>query len=206
LTKPIFIEEIKCSEGEYFNLECHAIRMDRTLRHFFGKPFTHSDLREYLPEPPTGMLYKCTLIYSDALLSAELTPFIQPEVKSIALVDADQIDFIYKLEDRSELEKIRKFAGADEAILVRNGFVTNATTANLVFKDSDGAYFTPLHYIHSGTKRQFYLKKKIITTYPIKVSGIYNYNSVYLINALLDIEDQVGLSTECLSPLVHYKP
>jgi 4-amino-4-deoxychorismate lyase len=204
LSKPIFIEEIKSLEGEYYNLEYHAIRMDRTLRHFFGKAFDHSSLRGFLPDPPKGKINKCTLIYSDAVLSAELRPYNLPTIKTMAIVNVDKIDFSYKLEDRSELKKIREFSGADEVIIARNGFVTNASTANLVFKDQDGVLHTPLHYIHSGTKRQYYLKRQLITTFPIKVSGIYSYNSVYLINAMIDLEDEVGLSTECLSKMKNY--
>jgi 4-amino-4-deoxychorismate lyase len=204
LSKPIFVEEIKCVDGEYLNLECHAIRMDRTLRHFFGKAFVHSTLRGFLPEPPRGKTLKCTLVYSDAVLSAELNPYTLPEVRTIALVNVEQIDFIYKMEDRSELQKIKQFSGADEAIIIRNGFVTNATTANVVFKDSDGAFYTPLHYIHAGTKRASYLKQKMITAYPIKMSGIHNYNHVYLINSMIDLEDEIGLSIDCLGTIINY--
>jgi 4-amino-4-deoxychorismate lyase len=204
LTKPVFVEEIKCLHGEYLNLEWHAIRIDRTLRHFFGKPFVHSSLKDFLPFASRERLQKCTLIYSDSLLTAKLSSYMLPAIKSMGIVSVNKLDFSYKMEDRSELIKIREFAGTDEVIIVKNDFVTNASTANLVFKDQEGAFFTPLHYIHSGTKRQFYLKEKIMTTYPIKAADIQNYQTVYIINAMIDLEDEVGLNTECLLSLKNY--
>jgi 4-amino-4-deoxychorismate lyase len=204
LTKPVFVEEIKSQHGEYFNLEGHAIRIDRTLRHYFGKSFLHSSLIDFLPAHPHERLYKCTLVYSDSLLSVKTAPYKLPTVNSMAIVNVENLDFSYKLEDRSELHKIREFTGADEVIIVRNGFVTNASTANLVFLDQEGTYLTPLHYIHSGTKRQFYLKQKKITTYPIKVTGIQDFQSVYLINSMIDLEDKIGINVECVSSLVNY--
>jgi 4-amino-4-deoxychorismate lyase len=206
LTKPVFVEEIKCSGGEYHNLECHAIRMDRTLRHFFGKRFVHEHLREFLPEPPDRSTLKCTLIYSDAVLSAELAPWAPPAVKTMGVVAVEGLDFIYKLEDRSELAKIREFAGADEVVIIRNGFVTNCSTGNLVFRDREGVLHTPLHYIHAGTKRALLVKSKKVTTHPIKASSIHSYDRVMIINAMTDVEDDVGVSTDCLAALVHYNP
>jgi 4-amino-4-deoxychorismate lyase len=179
--------------------------MDRTIRHFFRKNFVHDTLKEFLPEPPKGQTLKCVLVYSDSVLSADLHPYSPPQIKTMALVEVENLDFTFKLEDRSELYKIRDFAGTDEIIIIRNGFVTNAATGNLVFEDSEGRFFTPLHYIHAGTKRRFYLKNKTVTSYPIKASGIKSYNRVYLVNAMLDIEDDVGIHTDCLGSLVHYK-
>jgi 4-amino-4-deoxychorismate lyase len=205
MTKPFFVEEIKVAQGQYFNLEGHAIRMDRTIRHFFRKPFFQAALPKSLPEPPHKGLHKCILLYDENIVSTTFEPFTLPTIKSLALVNAPGIDFIYKSQNKDPLLKILEFSKADEAIIVRNTFVTNATSANLVFEDEEGALWTPLHYIHSGTKREFYLKRKMITTYPIKASSIRSFTRVILINALIDLEDDVSFNCQDILPIVDYE-
>jgi 4-amino-4-deoxychorismate lyase len=176
------------------------------MRHFFGKTFEHATLEEMLPKLPTGRLLKCTVVYSDTVLSIEFKNYAIPTVESMAVVSVDDLDYPFKMQDRTEFAKIKEFSECDEAIIIKNGFVTNATSGNLVFQDGEGNLLTPIHYILSGTKRAYYLKKKTITTYPIKVASLQSYDYVYLINSMIDLEDEVGISTECLVSLRNYVP
>jgi 4-amino-4-deoxychorismate lyase len=198
---PVFIEHIKALDGAYLNLEGHAIRMDRTMRRFFRKGFVHPTLPRLLPPPPPQGLARLTLTYADSVLSTEFTSFEKPSISSLALVDAGPVDYFYKSQNRKRLARILEFSGADEAIVIRNGFVTNATTANLIFRDSSGGLFTPRHYIHSGTKRELYLRNKAIITLPIKPENLRSYETVYLVNAMLDIEDDVSLPCSEIRPV-----
>jgi 4-amino-4-deoxychorismate lyase len=204
MSKPKFIEEIKVFNGNYFNLEGHAIRMDRTIRHFFRKPFLQSSLAKNLPEPPKKGLHKCTVLYDDTIISSKLEPFSPIKIKSLVLVNAPNIEFIFKYHNKESLQKILNFAKTDEVIIVKNNFITNTTSSNLVFEDEDGALWTPLHYIHSGTKREYYLKQKKIKTYPIKSSSIRSFTKVFLINALLDLEDDISLDCQDVLPIIDY--
>ncbi|MDR2460775.1 MAG: hypothetical protein LBE38_08350 [Deltaproteobacteria bacterium] len=206
MSKPLFVEEIKALDGQYFNLEGHAIRIDRTVRYFFHKPFIQSTLRRQLPDPPSKGMHKCTILYDENIISIGLMPYTIPKITSLALVAVKNIDFIFKLNDRHILEKIRLFSKADDAILIQNSFVTNTSNSNLVFEDEDGAFWTPLHYIHSGTKREFYLKQKKVFTYPIKAANILLYPKVYVINSMIDIEDNVSLPTREILPIVDFIP
>ncbi|MDR1042069.1 MAG: hypothetical protein LBR80_18245 [Deltaproteobacteria bacterium] len=206
MEKPVFIENIKSENGAYLNLEGHAVRMDRTMRRFFRHPFVHSALPKILPPPPPGDTLMLTVHYSDAIVSAEFSRYERPVIRSLAMVDAGQVDYIFKSRNREQLEAIREFSGADEAIIVRNGFITGVTVANLVFRDLHGGLFTPLHYVHSGTKREFYIKTKIVTTYPIKPEQLSSYESVILVNAMLDIEDEVIFPCSLIRPVVPMFP
>jgi 4-amino-4-deoxychorismate lyase len=199
--QPVFIEVIKSDGGAYLNLEGHAVRMDRTMRRFFRQPFVQPTLARHLPAPPSRGVAKLTVLYSDIIISAEFSDYEKPQIRSLAMVDAGQVDYIFKSRDRERLNEIKVFSGADEAVIVRNGFITNVTTANLVFRDTSGNLFTPLHYIHSGTKREFYIRTKTVTAYPIKHDQLSFYESVTLVNAMLDIEDDVTFPCSLIKPV-----
>ncbi|MDR1038109.1 MAG: hypothetical protein LBT40_16555 [Deltaproteobacteria bacterium] len=200
--QPVFIEIIKADSGRYLNLEGHAVRMDRTMRRFFRQPFVQPTLEKLLPAPPDSGISKLTVQYGDSIISTEFSNYERPVVRSLAMVDPGQMDYIFKSRDRERLSAIKDFSGADEAIIVRNGFITNVTCANLVFRDNSGALFTPLHYIHSGTKREYYVKTKTVTAYPIKFDQLASYESVTLVNAMLDMDDDVTFPCSLISPLV----
>jgi 4-amino-4-deoxychorismate lyase len=143
-------------------------------------------------------------LYDDNIVSTTFEPYAYPSIKSMAMVNVPHADFIYKSHDKEPLLKILDFAKTDEVVIVRNNFITNSTSSNLVFEDEEGALWTPLHYIHSGTKREYYLKKKRITTYPIKASSIRSFTRVFLINALIDLEDNVTFDCQNILPIVDY--
>jgi 4-amino-4-deoxychorismate lyase len=202
MDSPVFIEVIKAADGVYLNLEAHAVRMDRTMRRHFREAFHHPSLPKALPAPPPRGVSMLTLLYGREIISMEFSDYARPSLDSMAMVDAGQVDFPFKSRDRGRLDAIREFAGADEAVIVRNGFITNATSANLVFRDFHGGLFTPLHYIHSGTKRESYIRNKTVTAYPIKHDQLASYETVTLVNAMLDIEDGVSFECSRIKPLV----
>ncbi|MDR1080214.1 MAG: hypothetical protein LBQ79_04470 [Deltaproteobacteria bacterium] len=202
MDQPVFIENIKADEGSYMNLEGHAVRMDRTMRRFYRHPFVQGTLEKLLPAPPASGISMLTVHYGDAIISTEFSDYVRPSVRSLTMVDPGRMDYIFKSVDRERLRAVKEFSGADEAVIVRNGFITNVTVANLVFRDSSGGLFTPLHYIHSGTKREYYIRTKTVTAYPIKHDQLGSYETVTLVNAMLDLEDDVTFPCSLIGPLV----
>ncbi|MDR2612866.1 MAG: hypothetical protein LBG06_08595 [Deltaproteobacteria bacterium] len=194
MDKPVFMEVIKAQNGSYLNLQGHAVRMDRTMRRFFRLPFVQPTLGRLLPPPPPGTA-RLTVLYSEKIISAEFSEHVPPKIRSLSMVDAGPLDYTFKSVNRGQLKAVLDFSGTDEAIVVRNGFITNAVSANLVFRDLTDGLFTPLHYIHSGTKREYLIRNKTVTTYPIKADQLGSYRTVTLVNAMLDIED--GVSFPC---------
>ena len=65
----------------------------------------------------------------------------------------------------------------------------------MVFR-KDNEYFTPNFPLLNGTKRQKLLENKVIKEAEISVDTIKQYERVWLINALLDIEDDISLPIE----------
>ena len=78
----------------------------------------------------------------------------------------------------------------DDIIIIKDGFVTDASSSNLVFENKTGLY-TPASYLLRGTKREYLLSKGLIEERIIKEDSLKEYDSIYLINAMVDLEDRI---------------
>lgn len=187
MREQIFSEAIKLKDGILYNLSYHEMRMRRTIMHFFGISFP---LLIEIPEDKMTGLYKCRVVYSDRVHSVEFIPYSFRTVRSLAVVKDDSIDYAYKYTDRAGLNTLLAKSGCDDIIIIKNGCVTDASSSNLVFEDNTGLY-TSVSYLLRGTKREYLLDKGIIQERIINEEDISKYNSVYLVNAMIDLEDEV---------------
>jgi len=72
-------------------------------------------------------------------------------------------------------------------IITKDGFITDSSVANLVFKRKD-KWLTPFTYLLNGTQRQFLLDQKIIEEEKITINDLHRYEKVKLINAMLKFD------------------
>lgn len=193
-----FSEAIKVKDGIVYHLDYHQQRVDRTAGHFFGKTVDLSLVPSQLPDTHKKGLYKCRVVYSDRIESIEFQPYAFRSIRSIGLVVDNEIDYAYKYADRSRLNQLLADSGHDEIVIIRKGFVADASSSNLVFVSNEGL-FTPTTYLLPGTKRQYLLDKGIIREAEIKVDDIRRYQQVLLINAMIDPEDGIGFEVKVLS-------
>ena len=77
---------------------------------------------------------------------------------------------------------------SDDVLIVKNGFVTDTSFSNVVFRQDD-RLFTPDTFLLNGCKRQELISKGTIEERKISLDDIKSYQCCYLINAMLDIED-----------------
>ncbi len=193
-----FLETIKVINGECQNLEYHVQRFRETRRIFFGQTediSLESLLKDMDPDPE--ILYKLRIVYDDKIQEVTLSGYEPKQIRKVKLVDASQIDYSFKYADREAFTALLEQAGdCDEIILTRNGFVTDASYANLIFFLGDQT-FTPDTPLLNGTKRQLLLDMKVIKEMPIKIAQIKEYSYFGLINAMLDPGD-ITLSTDCI--------
>ena len=190
MREQIFSEAIKLKDGIFYNLSYHEMRMRRTTQYFFGISYP---LLIEIPEDKMTGLYKCRVVYSDKVHSVEFIPYSFRTVRSLALVKDDSIDYGYKYTDRVRLDTLLTKSGCDDIIIIKKGCVTDASSSNLVFEDKTGLY-TPISYLLRGTKREYLLDKGIIQERVISEEDINKYDSVCLINAMIDLEDKVKVS------------
>jgi 4-amino-4-deoxychorismate lyase len=188
---PRFIETIKLLDGQLYNMSYHQERMDRTTFHFFRNSkhvnllyhFSHFSL-------PQQGFFKCRVIYERKILSMRFLPYAIKTIRSLKVVEANEIQYKHKLEDREELTSLfDKRENCDEVIIVKNNMVTDASYANLVFKRDD-KWFTPITCLLNGTMRQNLIDQRKIKPKTISVDDIRKFEKVKLINSMLGFEGE----------------
>jgi 4-amino-4-deoxychorismate lyase len=195
MKEQIFSEAIRLEGGNLYNLSYHEARMRRTMEHFYGKS---QPLFVEIPEDKRKGLYKCRLVYSDRVHSIEFIPYIYPVVRNISVVKDNSVCYAHKYTDRDCLNTLLRGSECDDIIIIKNDFVTDASSSNLVFEDKNGLY-TPDTYLLRGTKRESLLAGGIIRERPIGEKDIRGYDYVYLINAMIDLEDGIKIPVTQLS-------
>ncbi|MDR2338753.1 MAG: aminotransferase class IV [Deltaproteobacteria bacterium] len=189
---PLFLESVKAKDGLYHNVPYHEKRMRRALASVnlaLGSP-----LGGMLPKPPSEGLFKARVIYPlpDGGASVELVPYSIPAMDTLQAVDAPGLSYPHKYLDRAALTALKEGSPASEIIICVGGRVTDATIANLVLECPSGLY-TPERPLLLGTKREGLLKGGIVKEADIRVSDLGDFERVFLVNAMLDLEDDVSV-------------
>lgn len=181
-----FLESI-CFDGDQYRLlPYHQERIDRAFSNFF--PNSPSlQLESLLPgNLPTGIRSKIRMLYGEADFKIEANRYNIRPVHSLRVIEGGVLDYAYKYSDRSEIDRLfDERGGADDIMITKNGFVTDSSYANLLFLH-EGRWFTPKTALLFGVKRQFLLQKQTIQETEIHVDDLPKYESVSLINSMLD--------------------
>ncbi|MDR2367054.1 MAG: aminotransferase class IV [Deltaproteobacteria bacterium] len=198
MKETFFIESIKLLDGVYHNLELHGRRMARTMEAFFGgRP--GFELGEALPgRVPQKGLYKVRVVYGQRVQSVEVLPYVMRAVKSLEVVEAGGMDYSYKYLDRRAIDGLKAKSRADDIIIAVDGFVSDSSAANLVF-EGEGGLFTPGRCLLAGVKRESLLAMGRIERADIRVGDLVKYKRVRLINAMIDLEDNVSVAREAIA-------
>lgn len=195
--KTIFLETIKIENEEICNLDFHQRRLAETAyKHYKTEPTLAINLSD-IPEELRDKTVKCRVLYADEILAVEFHAYQAKEIRSLQLVEDNEIIYNYKFADRSALNiLLEKREGADEIIIVKNGKITDSSYSNLVFKTPEGQLFTPKSYLLNGTKRQILLQQGIILEKDISVTDLHQFEKIYFINAMLDLEDNISVNID----------
>lgn len=182
------LESICLSEGEFRNLHYHEARITRSAKTLLRKPLTWK-LQNVLAQmnfPKTG-LFKTRFVYDAEFLNVEFVPYQIKAIKSLKLIEAD-IEYDYKYENREVLNTLfQKRGNCDDIIMVRDGFITDTSYANLIFKKQN-EWFTPATFLLEGTMRTFLLDQQKIGVAQIRPEDLNQFEACKLINAMLGID------------------
>ncbi|MDD2245742.1 MAG: aminotransferase class IV [Proteiniphilum sp.] len=194
MKRPVFIETLRIEEGVIYNLNLHRERVHETaFLHYGTKP--EIDINTSLiPSHLKGKRVKCRILYDEDIISVEFFAYEFKTIRSLQVIEDNSITYCYKSVVRDALQNLlMQKKTADDIIITKNGNITDSSFSNLVFESSDGALFTPETYLLGGTKRKFLLKNGIIREKKITIDDLSLYQKVYLINALIDIEDNISV-------------
>ena len=159
------------------------------MEHFFGSSPVLNISDDIISDDFKSGMFKCRIVYDREILSIDYIPYTFRTINRLVVMVNNDIDYTYKWENRDELKKMMERKGEfDDILIVKNGMVTDVSSANVVFEDESG-FYTPNTYLLNGTKRQSLLNRGIITEREIGVDDIYSYSKLYYINAMIDLED-----------------
>lgn len=196
------VETIRITDGRLPSpeiLTSHQARIERTCRELYGLSdgFSLSDALTEAVVPPAlrnGMA-KCRVVYGPVgIVSVEYSPYAPPQIGSLLVVTDDEMDYPYKLCDRSRLAMWHDkavVAGYGDALIVRRGLVTDTTFCNVAFRTTSSApkvWHTPEEPLLRGTMRERLIRQGTIVPCEIPATAIHNgtYDRAALFNALND--------------------
>ena len=183
-----FIESIKVEDQKIHLLELHQQRVNQTFEQFSNAtPFSIEELFKSLDLDDNG-LFKFRITYdTNSYIRTQLIPYAIAEIESFELIEAPDLDYSYKYEDRSKLVSLKEKSRKDEIIITQNSFVTDSTFSNLIFLKNE-KWYTPTTYLLNGVQRQNLLSKGLIQETEISRDNLKEYSHFQLINAMIDLQ------------------
>lgn len=191
------VETLKLKNGKLYNLSFHQTRMNGAL----AELFPHSagiDLATEIkvPENCREGLYKVRVLYGSTVEAIEIEPYHFRTIRSLKVVRHESIDYHLKYTDRQILQQLfAQREDCDDIIIVKNGLVSDAFAANLIFFDGQ-KWLTPNSPLLKGTQRQALLEQGIISEMELKESDISSFQKVGLINAMVSFDDMPMIPVE----------
>lgn len=185
----LLIETIKVFDKKLFNINFHNQRFNKTRTELFNSNnfININDVIKF-PDNLDKGLYKCRILYNEKIRNVEFFPYQMKNIKSLKIVFSDNIDYSYKYNDRKEINNLyAKRGNCDDILIVKNSIITDTSFCNIVFYDGK-KWVTPSTPLLKGTKREKYLKEKIITESDISVNNLKYFSKAMLINAFFDFD------------------
>ncbi len=183
------IETIRLLDGQFNNLSFHEARMNNSLKQLYGKT-VKTNLYQYLTsmEFPSLGLYKCRILYDHQSRTTEFLPYTFKPITSLKLVEDNVNSYDHKYADRSFINKLMEKKGdCDDILIIKKGWITDSSYANIVFKRED-KWYTPHSYLLKGTMRESLLQSGKVIEEEISVNDISNFQKFKLINAMLGFD------------------
>ena len=186
------IESIKVINGQFENIYFHNLRFNNARAALWNIK-SELDLADAvaIPHVLDNGLYKCRILYAEEIEKVEFIPYQFPVIRSLKIINDDDIIYNYKYEDRKQIASLFEMRqDCDDILIVKNGFLTDTSFCNVVLYDGE-KYYTPSTALLNGTKRQKLLAEKKVIEKIIKVDDLHNFQCIYLVNAMIDLEDEV---------------
>lgn len=190
----MFLETLCIKNGIVQDIEAHQERMYNTaLRFGFHAPEL-PDLSAHIPtDLAESKKIKCSVVYHKKILNITFSDYRPKNLNSLKLIESN-VEYSFKYSDRSMLNALLQEKGdCDEILIVKNNCITDTSFSNVVFSKNN-EFFTPDTFLLNGTKRQKLLREKKIQETHVTVDNLHHFDKMYLINAMLDIESQPGIS------------
>ncbi len=185
----LLFETIKCQNRQLHNLFYHNYRVRWTLENLFGiiGDFDFENIIE-IPDWVGEGLYRCRVSYDEEISKVEFFEYNFKHPRIIQLDEYQSFKYEFKYEDRSAFQNLLNlYPKADDVIITQNGFLTDATYANVAFFDGT-KWFTPNTYLLLGIKREYLIDNQLLFEEEIAIKDLKKFKKIALINAMRDLD------------------
>ena len=192
---PLF-ETLAIEQGKIRNIERHQQRYERSLQAFYGKQSAVDfprifQLAEHIHVPvelADEPLIRCRIDYNAKKIECRYFPYQRKHCRTFKPVICDHIDYGLKYADRTLLnELLAQKDDCDEIMIIKNGYVTDCTIGNLIFRQGT-QWFTPDTPLLEGTQRAALLAQGRLKVRSILATDLSLFEEIRLINALNGLE------------------
>lgn len=184
----LLLETICIADGAVQNIELHNARFNRTRSELFGENHV-INLANYIRPTEMYVRIKCRVIYNKDIVEIKYEEYIRRDIRTLKLIDANDIDYSYKYHDRSCFDKLLELKSeCDDILIVKNGLITDTSFSNVALKKGE-EWHTPAKPLLAGVQRQKLINQGKIIPKDIAPSDLPNYSHIRLINAMIDMED-----------------
>ncbi|WP_082041901.1 aminotransferase class IV family protein [Mannheimia massilioguelmaensis] len=188
---PLF-ETIAIEQGKIQNIQLHQMRYEHSLSLYYANRAYHIfDLGKILQKSTALLalqsqhnLIRCRINYNYDSYQIQCFPYMRKHYHHFQPIIGDNIDYPLKYTDRHIFDNLLKQKNnCDEIIIIKNGFVTDCSIGNLIFK-KDEQWFTPDTPLLIGTQRTKLLSEKKIKERRIRLEDIGDFEEIRIINAM----------------------
>lgn len=195
-----FIETISAVNGVPASLEYHQERVDRTLRDW-DSPL-RLDLAEALGSIALPPFEKTRIRVEYGVNGLEGIRMSEYRIKSIASIGLASIgdrEYRYKYADREWIYSALESSGCDEVFMVKDGFLTDASIANIALYDGR-QWITPDTPLLPGTRRRYLLDAGVLHEAPVRPEDLRRFQRVRLVNAMIPWDESPDLPIDIVRP------
>lgn len=200
---PLF-ETIRYYNGILENIEFHQERVNNTLTHLKASTFInlYEHFNLYTNKPALdNKTYKCRIQYDlNGNIHIQFEQYAIRNISTFSIKDIEDNTYPYKYSERNWLTEIVSNSGTDEVILAQNGYIKDASYANLVFFNGTN-WITPSIPLLMGTRRAALIKEGTIMEAPIQITDLDNFVEFKLINAMMLWEESPIFTIESIKHL-----
>ncbi len=185
-----FFETIKLARGKVFNLDYHQERVNRAFKVFYQKePLELSWILEtnWVNIPLDEGPYRCRIAFNEITYQLECLTYSPRKIESLQIIEYGNQPYQHKFTDRTYLDRLfDKKGNADDILFISEKRILDCSYANVALWDGTD-WFTPTTYLLRGTKREELLSKGRIKEKRICVDDLIRFQSLSLINAMLEL-------------------
>ncbi|WPP48638.1 aminotransferase class IV [Catalinimonas niigatensis] len=180
------LESICVDDGKAQLLAYHKQRMNRSRRNLLGiteEIKLEEAIAPLLSQYSRG-LYKCRVLYQEAIEKIEFVPYQRPQIRTLKKVYSEEVEYSYKYAAREALTLLfQQRAHCDDILIIKNGMVTDTYFANLLFSDGD-KWYTPDRPLLKGVQRAYLMDQRLVQERQILEEDLLQFTHFKFVNAL----------------------